>query len=107
MEWVFAAIVLVTLVAALGWRQRRVRVPDTPTAFLDAAALADEGPGAIFADAAGVRFPGPRALAWAYGVLNEAGVDADADPAYAAALLRRAEPRLTPAHAQALVRVML
>ena len=39
--------------------------------------------------------PGTRARVWAYGVLNEAGVDADADPAYAVKVLRQAEPRLT------------
>lgn len=51
--------------------------------------------------------PGPRTVAWAYGVLYEAGVDADADPPYAASLLRRADPTLTDAEALELVRRML
>lgn len=51
-------------------------------------------------------FPGPQARRWAYGVLYEAGVDADADPRYAAEVLCDAEPGLRPADAQTLIRVM-
>ena len=54
-----------------------------------------------------VTTPGPKARAWAYGILHQAGVDAEADPAYAAGLLMRAESRLTRDHADALVRSML
>lgn len=47
--------------------------------------------------------PGPRALGWAYGVLFEAGVEADGDRAYAVKVLRDADPRLSGAAAGALV----
>lgn len=47
--------------------------------------------------------PGPKARAWALGVLHEAGVDADSDPVYAMKELRRAEPRLTLGAARVLV----
>jgi hypothetical protein len=106
-EWIaFAAAAVV--VGVWMWRRRPGSpMPDTPEEFLTAAARADEGPGALFGEAGGVRFPGPRARAWAYGVLYEAGVDADADPSYAAGLLMRAQTQLTRAHADALVRAML
>lgn len=51
-------------------------------------------------------FPGPRARRWAYGVLHEAGVDADSDPRYAAEMLCNAEPRLRPRDAQTLIQLM-
>lgn len=51
--------------------------------------------------------PGPRAMAWAYGVLYTAGVDADGDRAYAVKVLRDAEPRLSAAAASAIVGRML
>lgn len=51
-------------------------------------------------------FPGPRARRWAYGVLNEAGVDSDSDPRYAAEVLCDAEPRLRPDDARRLVAIM-
>ncbi|MFP5416896.1 MAG: hypothetical protein ACLGHZ_08470 [Actinomycetes bacterium] len=47
--------------------------------------------------------PGTKARVWALGVLNEAGVDADADPVYAMKVLREADPRLTPDAARVLV----
>lgn len=47
--------------------------------------------------------PGTRARTWAYGVLNEAGVDADADPRYAMKILRQAEPRLSLNAAKVLI----
>lgn len=82
-------------------------LPDTVDELLAAFQRADEGPGPIFGEAPGTRFPGPKARAWAYGILHQAGVDAEADPAYAAGLLMRAESRLTRDHADALVRSML
>jgi len=109
MEWI-AFVVTVALAGGALWWWRRAPgapIPDTAEEFLAAASRADEGPGALFGEASGVRFPGPRAVSWAYGVLYEAGVDADADPRYAAGLLLRAEPRLTRAQADALVRAML
>lgn len=51
-------------------------------------------------------FPGPRARAWAYGVLFSAGVDADADPLYAAEVLCNAEPRLHRRDAHTLIGVL-
>lgn len=109
MEWIAFAVTVAVAVGAMLWRRRSAgpSMPDTPAEFLAAAARADEGAGALFGEASGVRFPGPRARAWAYGVLYEAGVDADADPPYAAGLLLRAEPRLTRAQADALVGLML
>lgn len=53
------------------------------------------------------RYPGPRAMSWAYGVLFEAGVDADGDGAYAVKVLRRANRKLSQAAAKALVDRML
>lgn len=53
------------------------------------------------------RYPGPKAMAWAYGVLYEAGVDADGDRSYAVKVLRHANPRLSQAAANALVSRML
>lgn len=47
--------------------------------------------------------PGTKARTWAYGVLNEAGVDADADPLYAMKILRQAEPRLSLGAAKVLI----
>ncbi|HHU38283.1 MAG TPA: hypothetical protein GXZ45_03230 [Propionibacterium sp.] len=47
--------------------------------------------------------PGRKARVWALGVLNEEGVDADADPGYAMKVLRKAEPRLTLVAAKVLV----
>lgn len=108
MEWALAAVVIVTALVVWWWRRAalRLRVPETPEEFLAG------GPGLAglnerFGDAPGAAFPGPRARAWAYGVLHTEGVDADADPRYAADLLRRAEPRLTRPAADALVRAML
>lgn len=108
MEWIALALAVALVVGAV-WRRRATSapMPDTAEEFLAAAARADEGAGSLFGEASGVRFPGPRARAWAYGVLYEAGVDADADPPYAAGLLLRAEPRLTRAQAAALVGTML
>lgn len=51
--------------------------------------------------------PGPKARRWALGVLWEAGVDADSDPAYAAKVLLDAEPRLDQRAAMVLVRALL
>ena len=50
--------------------------------------------------------PGPKAVRWALGVLWEAGVDADSDPAYAAKVLMDAEPRLDRRSAAALVEAL-
>ena len=50
--------------------------------------------------------PGPKARRWALGVLWEAGVDADSDPAYAAKVLMDAEPRLDQGAAALLVRAL-
>lgn len=47
--------------------------------------------------------PGPNAKRWALGVLWEAGVDADSDPAYAAGILREARLGLSQQAARALV----
>ena len=47
--------------------------------------------------------PGRKARVWALGVLNEAGVDAEADPVYAMKVLRQAEPRLNLIAAKVLV----
>lgn len=51
--------------------------------------------------------PPARSTAWAYGVLFEAGVDPDADPPYAAKLLREADPTLGDAQARALIARMV
>ncbi len=109
MIWWVVAIVVLGVAAYVLYQQHAAprRIPDTAEEFLAAVAKADEGPGDIFGDGPGVRFPGPRARAWAYGVLYSAGTDADADPAYAATLLMRADSRLTRAHADALIRAML
>ena len=109
MEWIAVAVLVALAVGALWWRRRTTSapMPDTAEEFLAATARADAGPGDLFGEASGVRFPGPKARTWAYGVLYEAGVDADADPRYAAGLLLRAEPRLTRTQADALVRTML
>ncbi len=88
-------------------RRRIPTIPDTPDELLAAFAQADQGPGELFGDPAGSRFPGPGARRWAYGVLWEAGVDADADPAYAASLLVRAQPKLSRPQADALIRALL
>ena len=106
MEWLLIAIAVAGVAASVMLQQRRpaAKIPDTAEEFL---ALTLGGNGELFGDAPGVPFPGPRARTWAYGVLHEAGVDADADPRYAAGLLLRAEPRLTRAQADALVRAML
>ena len=113
MEWALglavALVVVVTAALVLGWwrvRAARPRVPDTPEEFL-AGGAGFAGLNARFGDAPGAAFPGPRARAWAYGVLHGEGVDADADPRYAADLLRRAEPLLSRPAADALVRAML
>ena len=58
--------------------------------------------GDIFGEPSGP-YPGPKARRWALGVLFEAGVDADADKAYAVGILRASEPRLSAAAARALV----
>ena len=47
--------------------------------------------------------PGPRARAWAWGALFAAGVDPDADPPYAARMLRLADPRLSRSAARLLI----
>lgn len=60
-------------------------------------------PALLFGDDPADGFPGPAARRWALGVLFEAGVDADADPRYAARLLLRAEPRLGEDRARAIV----
>jgi len=108
-EWALALVVVVTVAVVVWWWRRRSvapRVPDTFEEFLaGGAGLADLN--GRYGDAPGLPFPGPRARAWAYGVLHTEGVDADADPRYAADLLRRAEPRLSRAAADALVRAML
>ena len=112
MEWLVLGVVLLALAAfmtSLRLRNRRAvpQIPDTPDELFEAFARSDQGPGELFGDPAGARFPGPGARRWAYGVLWEAGVDADADPAYAASLLVRAQPRLTKPEADALIRALL
>lgn len=108
-EWLLIAIAVggVGLWTMLRLRPRLPAIPDTPEALLAAAASESDDMGAVFGEASGVRFPGPAARRWAYGVLYEAGVDADADPSYAAGILMRAQPKLTRAQADALVRLML
>ena len=50
--------------------------------------------------------PGPNAIRWALGVLDEAGVDADSDAPYAARLLIAARPGLSHKAATALVKAI-
>ncbi|SMO63066.1 hypothetical protein [Propioniciclava tarda] len=106
MEWLLIAIAVAGVAASVMLQQRRpaAKIPDTAEEFL---ALTLGGNGELFGDAPGVPFPGPRARTWAYGVLHEAGVDADADPSYAAGILIKAQPKLTKADADALIRTML
>lgn len=110
MTWIVLALVLVAVlgVVATRWRIRRSlpEIPQTADELLQAMASA-ESVGRLLGDAPGTPFPGPAARRWAYGVLHEAGVDADADPSYAAGLLQRAEPRLSRIEADALIRMML
>ena len=94
------------LMTRLRLRRSVPAVPDTPDALFSTMAAAD-ATALSFGDRPGTPFPGPAARRWAYGVLYECGVDADADPGYAAQLLMRAEPRLTRRDADALIRVML
>lgn len=88
---VIAVVIVVLIVIVLGQRQRLA-----PHAVLED----------IFHESS-LPTPGTRARVWALGVLNEAGVDADADPAYAIKVLRDAEPRLTPVAARLLVDVLV
>nr|NLI49665.1 hypothetical protein [Propionibacterium sp.] len=109
MEWALALVLVVTIAVVGWWWRRRAAAPRVPDTFEEL--LAGGAELAVlnerYGDAPGAPFPGPRARAWAYGVLHSEGVDADADPRYAADLLRRAEPRLSRAAAAALVRAML
>lgn len=84
---VLAAIVVVLLMRARDERPANVELAD------------------LFGDPVSPQ-PGPRALGWAYGVLYEAGVDADGDSSYAVKVLRDADPRLSRRAATALVRRM-
>lgn len=113
MEWGLGLLLGIAVAAGFTWwsiRRRRAipRIPDTADAFLAAAdRAAEHSPGGLFGDAIGTPFPGPAARRWALGVLYEQGVDADADPAYAAGVLVRAEPRLGRSDADALIRALL
>lgn len=96
---VIAAVVIGVLMTRRARRQ--MEGYDTP------AELMASSPNTLFGDDPMRDFPGPKARAWAYGTLYEAGVDADADPAYAAGVLQRAEPKLTREQAETLIRAML
>jgi TPR repeat protein len=82
-------------------------VPDTVDALLTEFERVGHAVDPLFGDPVGQPFPGPAARRWALGVLFEAGVDADADPTYAAGILRRAEARLSASQAEQLIRALL
>lgn len=110
MQWIALVFVAIGLVGVLGaWLRIRRSVPEIPATAdeLLASMAAADAAALTFGDPPGTPFPGPAARRWAYGVLYEAGVDADADPSYAAGILMRAEPRLRRMDADALIRAML
>ena len=88
---VLAAILLLVIV-----RRRNANAVEAPARASLEEIFGDPGPNV-----------GPNAIRWAYGVLYEAGVDADSDPPYATKILLDADRRLSSADAQRIVRALL